>query len=87
MHAHYEQALKGPKRHQAVSGYWHSTTTLADYCRIRSYLVSASGHGIRATDAIHAALAGGGVRRRPWRYQYRVPHAVDNATVDASFDA
>ncbi len=59
MHAHYEQALKGPKRHQAVSGYWHSTTTLADYCRIRSYLVSASGHGIRATDAIHAALAGG----------------------------
>jgi len=56
-----EQALKGPKRHQAVSGYWHSTTTLADYCRVRSYLVSARGHGIRATDAIHAALAG-----KPW---------------------
>lgn len=35
-----ELALKGPKRHQAVSGYWH-TTTLADYCRVRSYLVSA----------------------------------------------
>ncbi|HUY45092.1 MAG TPA: IS66 family transposase, partial [Streptosporangiaceae bacterium] len=56
-----EQALKGPKRHQAVSGYWHSVTTLADYCRVRSYLVSARGHGIRATDAIHAALAG-----KPW---------------------
>ena len=56
-----EQALKGPKRHQAVSGYWHTTTTLADYCRVRSYLISARGHGIRATDAIHAALAG-----KPW---------------------
>jgi hypothetical protein len=56
-----EQALRGPKRHQAVSGYWHSTTTLADYCRVRSYLVSARGHGIRAIDAIHAALAG-----KPW---------------------
>jgi hypothetical protein len=56
-----EQALKGPKRHQAVSGYWHTTTTLADYCRVRSYLVSARGHGIRATDAIHAALTG-----KPW---------------------
>jgi transposase len=56
-----EQALKGPKRHQAVSGYWHTQATLADYCRVRSYLVSARGHGIRATDAIHAALAG-----KPW---------------------
>ncbi len=56
-----EQALKGPKRHQAVSGYWHSTITLAGYCRVRSYLVSARGHGIRAIDAIHAALAG-----QPW---------------------
>ncbi len=56
-----EQALKGPKRHQAVSGYWHSTTTLAAYCLVRSYLVSAHGHGIRAIDAIYAALAG-----KPW---------------------
>src|SRR5450631_1182707 len=56
-----EQALKGPKRHQAVSGYWHSTTTLADYCRVRSYLVSARGHDIRAIYAIHATLAG-----KPW---------------------
>jgi hypothetical protein len=47
-----EQALKGPKRHQAVSGYWHTRATLAGYCRVRSYLVSARGHHIRATDAI-----------------------------------
>jgi transposase len=56
-----EQALKAPKRHQAVSGYWHTTTTLADYCRVRSYLTSARNHGLRAIEAIHAALLG-----RPW---------------------
>ena len=56
-----EQALKGPKRHQAVSGYWHTRATLAGYCRVRSYLVSARGHGIRAIDAIHAAPVG-----QPW---------------------
>lgn len=56
-----EQALKSPKRHQAVSGYWHSTTTLRADLRIRSYLASARGHGIRAIDAIHTALTG-----RPW---------------------
>ncbi|MBV9142018.1 MAG: IS66 family transposase [Pseudonocardiales bacterium] len=56
-----EQALKGPKRHQAVSGYWHTLTTLANYCRGRSYLVSTRGHGIRPIDAIHAALTG-----NPW---------------------
>jgi transposase len=56
-----EQALKGPKRHQAVSGYWHTLTTLAGYCRIRSYLVSSRGHDVRAIDAIHNALIG-----NPW---------------------
>lgn len=56
-----EQALKGPKRHQAVSGYWHTLTTLAGYCRIRSYLVSSRGHGVRPIDAIHNALTG-----NPW---------------------
>jgi transposase len=56
-----EQALKGPKRHQAVSGYWHTLTTLADYCRSRSYLVSARNHGVRSIDAIHNALTG-----NPW---------------------
>jgi Transposase IS66 family len=56
-----EQALKGPKRHQAISGYWHTLTTLADYCRGRSYLVSARNHGVRPIDAIHTALTG-----NPW---------------------
>jgi transposase len=56
-----EQSLKGPKRHQAVSGYWHTLTTLAHYCRIRSYLVSARNHGLRPIDAIHNALTG-----NPW---------------------
>lgn len=56
-----EQALKAPKRHQAVSGYWHTMATLGRYLRVHSYLVSARGHGIRALDAIHAAIAG-----RPW---------------------
>lgn len=56
-----EQALKGPKRHQAVSGYWHTLATLGRYCRVRSYLLSARGHGVRTIDAIHAALAG-----HPW---------------------
>jgi transposase len=53
-----EQALKGPKRHQAVSGYWHTLTTLAQYCRVRSYLVSARNNGIHA---IYTALNG-----KPW---------------------
>ena len=56
-----EQALKGPKRHQAVSGYWHTLSTLAAYCRVRSYLVSTRGHHIRAINAIHNALTG-----NPW---------------------
>lgn len=56
-----EQALKDPKRHQAVSGYWHTLTTLADYCRVRSYLVSSRNHGVRSIDAIHNALTG-----NPW---------------------
>lgn len=56
-----EQAIKSPKRHQAVSGYWHTRATLASYCRVRSYLVSARGHGIRPIDAIRTALAGS-----PW---------------------
>jgi hypothetical protein len=56
-----EQALRSPKRHQAVSGYWHTTDTLRDDLRVRSYLASARGHGIRAIDAIHNALTGS-----PW---------------------
>jgi transposase len=53
--------VSDPKRHQAVSSYWHTLTTLAGYCRVRSYLVSTRGHGVRAIDAIHAALTG-----NPW---------------------
>jgi hypothetical protein len=56
-----ERAVKGPKRHQAVSGYWHTQRTLARWCRIRSYLDSARNHGLRALDAISAALEG-----KPW---------------------
>ena len=29
-----ERAVKGPRRHQAVSGYWHTQGTLARWCRI-----------------------------------------------------
>jgi transposase len=56
-----EQALRNPKRHQAVSGYWRRTDTLRDDLRVRSYLASARAHGIRAIDAIHTALTG-----NPW---------------------
>jgi transposase len=56
-----DQALKSPKRHQAVSGYWHSTDTLRDDLRVRSYLATTRGHNIRASDAIRDALTG-----NPW---------------------
>nr|WP_190815934.1 DUF6444 domain-containing protein [Saccharopolyspora pogona] len=44
-----------PFGHQKVSGYWHTLTTLARFCRVRSYLTSAINHGHRA---IHPALTG-----------------------------
>jgi transposase len=56
-----ERAVKGPKRHQAVSGYWHTQHTLGRWCRIRSYLDSAANHGLTTLDAITSALDG-----RPW---------------------
>ena len=56
-----ERALKSPKLHQKVSGYWQTTMTLSRYCTVRSYLVSARNHGLRAIDAIHTALTG-----KPW---------------------
>jgi hypothetical protein len=56
-----ERALKSPKLHQKVSGYWHTLATAARFCLVRSYLASAKGHGIRPIDAIHTALAG-----QPW---------------------
>ena len=56
-----ERGAKAAKRHQAVSGYWHTLGTLARWCRIRSYLDSAAAHGITALDAIRAAIEG-----KPW---------------------
>jgi transposase len=56
-----ERGAKAAKRHQAVSGYWHTLHTLARWCRIRSYLDTATAHDITALDAIRAALAG-----KPW---------------------
>jgi len=55
-----ERGAKAAKRHQAVSGYWHSLATLTRWCRIRSYLDSAA-FGITALDAIRDALTG-----KPW---------------------
>jgi transposase len=56
-----ERGAKAAKRHQAVSGYWHSLATLARWCRLRSYLDSAAAHGVTALDAIRDAIAG-----KPW---------------------
>jgi len=56
-----ERGAKAAKRHQAVSGYWHTLATLARWCRIRSYLDSAIAHGVTAIEAIRTALEG-----RPW---------------------
>jgi hypothetical protein len=56
-----ERGAKAAKRHQAVSGYWHSLATLARWCRIRSYLDSAAAHGLAALDAVRAVIEG-----KPW---------------------
>lgn len=56
-----ERGAKEAKRHQAVSGYWHTLATLARWCRIRSYLDSAMAHGVTAIEAIRTALEG-----NPW---------------------
>jgi transposase len=56
-----ERGAKAAKRHQAVSGYWHTLATLARWCRIRSYLDSAMAHGVTAIEAIRTALQG-----TPW---------------------
>jgi|HubBroStandDraft_6_1064221.scaffolds.fasta_scaffold26819_3 transposase len=56
-----EQTVKAAKRHQAVSGYWHTNRTLARWCRIRSYLDSAASHGLTPLDATTRALAA-----EPW---------------------
>jgi len=56
-----ERGAKAAKRHQAVSGYWHSLATLARWCRLRSYLDSAAAHGTAALDAVRSAIEG-----KPW---------------------
>jgi transposase len=56
-----ERGAKAAKRHQAVSGYWHSLATLARWCRLRSYLDTAAAHGIAALDAIRGPIEG-----KPW---------------------
>jgi transposase len=56
-----ERGAKAAKRHQAVSGYWHSLATLARWCTVRSYLDSAAAHGVTALDAIRDAIQG-----KPW---------------------
>jgi hypothetical protein len=66
-----EQGAKTAKRHQAVSGYWHSQRTLARWCRTRSYLDSAAAHGVTALEAVTAALSG-----RPWLPLPAVPAAT-----------
>jgi transposase len=56
-----ERGAKAAKRHQAVSGYWHSLATLARWCRLRSYLDTAAAHGVTALNAIRDAIVG-----KPW---------------------
>jgi hypothetical protein len=47
-----ERRRQGAKTPPGGPGYWHSLTTLARYCRVRSYLVTSRNHGIRPIDAI-----------------------------------
>ena len=56
-----ERGAKKAKRHQAVSGCWHSLATLGRWCRLTSYLDSAAAHGTAALDAVRAAIEG-----KPW---------------------
>jgi hypothetical protein len=56
-----ERGAKAAKRHQAVSGYWHNLATLTRWCRIRSYLDSATAHGVTALDAVCAVI-----EAKPW---------------------
>jgi transposase len=56
-----ERGAKAARRHQAVSGYWHSLSTLGRWCRPHSHLDTAAAHGTTALDAIRAAI-----ERNPW---------------------
>lgn len=56
-----ERGVKPAKRHQAVSGYWHTDQTLDRWCLIQSYLTTARNYGLTVLDAITLAQAG-----QPW---------------------
>jgi transposase len=72
-----EHGAKAAKRHQAVSGYWHSLATIARWCRVKSYLDSAAAHDVSSLNAVRAAI-----ERKPWllplpsaaRRQFTKPH-------------
>ncbi|MGH3328461.1 MAG: IS66 family transposase [Streptomycetales bacterium] len=51
-----EQAIRGIKVHQKISGCWKTLAPLQRHCRIRSYLTTAHNHGISALTAIRDAL-------------------------------
>ncbi len=53
--AGFDEAMRTALRAELVLCADETPATLRRYCRVRSYLVSARGHGIRAIDA---ALAG-----------------------------
>jgi transposase len=73
-----ERGAKAAKRHQAVSGYWHSPATLARWSRLRSYLDSAAAHGITALDTIASAIAGKpGYRHSPPSTDSNARHPVN----------
>jgi hypothetical protein len=74
-----ERGAKAAKRHQAVSGYWHSLATLTRWCTIRGYLDSAAAHGITALDALGSAIAG-----KPG-YRHSPPSADANAPSGVSW--
>jgi len=57
-----ERAVKGPKRHQAVSGYWHTQQPLSRWCRIRSYLDSEA-----ASHVLIPRCGGIAAKARTWR--------------------
>lgn len=56
-----ERGVKPAKRHQAVSGYWQTHSTLNRWCLINSYLTTTRNHGLTVLDAITRALTG-----QPW---------------------
>jgi hypothetical protein len=62
-----EQAIRGIKVHQKISGCWKTLDTLRRHCRIRSYLTTARNHGIPTLTAIRDALIAS-----PWLPPIRV---------------